>query len=64
MAAYTNLMEEDGAIIVLDQEKAYDKIQHMYLLDTLDAFNIPPMFTNIVKNLYKLAYTHVAINSF
>jgi hypothetical protein len=29
--SYTEAMEEDGAIIALDQEKAYDKIQHNYL---------------------------------
>src|SRR6266851_5272990 len=28
---YTELTEEDGAIVVLDQEKAYDKIRHDYL---------------------------------
>jgi hypothetical protein len=64
MTTYADLMEEDGAIIALDQEKAYDKIQHTYLFETLEAFHLPPLFINMVKNLYKSAYTQVAINSF
>jgi hypothetical protein len=64
MTTYADLMEEDGAIIVLDQEKAYDKIQHTYLFETLEAFHLPPLFVNTVKNLYKSAYTQVAINGF
>lgn len=64
MTAYTDIMEEDGTIIVLDQEKAYDRIQHTYLFETLETFNLPHMFINTVKNLYKSAYTHVVINGF
>lgn len=64
MAAYADLMEENGAIIALDQEKAYDKIKHKYLFNTLEAFKIPPTYINTIKNLYKSAYTHVTINGF
>jgi hypothetical protein len=64
MTAYADLMEEDGAIIALDQEKAYDKIQHTYLFNTLEAFRLPPMFVRTVRNLYHSAYTHVVINGF
>ena len=59
---YTEVMEEDGVIIALDQEKAYDKIKHNYLWKTLKAFNIPDMFIDTVKSLYKNAFTKVAIN--
>jgi hypothetical protein len=31
--------EKNGLIIALDQEKAYDKISHDYLWNTLEAFN-------------------------
>ena len=55
-------MEENGAIIALDQEKAYDKIRHDYLWKALDAFNIPQTFTKTVKSLYQHAHTQVAIN--
>jgi len=35
---YTEVTKENSAIIVLDQEKAYDKIRHDYLWKTLEAF--------------------------
>ena len=59
---YAEVMEEDGVIIALDQEKAYDKIKHDYLWETLKAFNIPDMFIDTVKSLYENAFTKVAIN--
>jgi hypothetical protein len=64
MAAYADLMEENGAIIALDQEKAYNKIQHTYLFKTLEAFKLPPMLINTIKSLYQSVHTHVVINSF
>jgi hypothetical protein len=59
---YADLIEEDGAIITSDQEKVYNKIQHTYLFETLEAFHLPPLFVNMVRNLYKSAYTQVVIN--
>lgn len=38
MCAYADYMEENGAIVALDQEKAYDKIDHKYLIRTLQTF--------------------------
>ena len=61
---YAEVTEENGAIIALDQEKAYDKIRHDYLWATLDAFNLPETFTKTIKTLYLNASTCVAINGF
>jgi hypothetical protein len=60
---YVELAEEDGAIIALDQEKAYDKIRHDYLWITLKTFSIPQFFIRTVQELYQNANTIVAINS-
>lgn len=49
---------------MLDQEKVYDRIRHDYLFDTLERFNLPPLFINTVTTLYGSAYTKVAINGF
>jgi hypothetical protein len=38
---YAEVEEQEGAIIALDQEKAYDKISHNYLWNVLDKFNFP-----------------------
>lgn len=59
---YGDLNETSGAIVALDQEKAYDKINHEYLWATLEAYNLPLRFVNIIKALYQSARTKVAIN--
>ncbi len=61
---YAEITETDGAIVALNQEKAYDKIRHDYLWSTLKEFKIPNIFIATVKELYKHAYTKVAINGF
>ena len=60
--SYAEIMEIDGSIIALDQEKAYDKIRHEYLWETMNQFNLPHPFTSTVKALYQNAFTCVAIN--
>ena len=62
MCSYGDYMEENGAIVALDQEKAYDKIDHAYLLDTLRTFQLPNLFTNTIQTLYDHARTKIAIN--
>nr|GAT43772.1 predicted protein [Mycena chlorophos] len=53
---------QNGAIVALDQEKAYDKTLHTYLWQTLQRFGIPNLFINTVKSLYRFANTCVIIN--
>jgi len=62
MCAYADFMEEDGTIIALDQEKAYDKIDHHYLLETLKKFRLPDRFIQTVCSLYENTETAVIIN--
>jgi ribonuclease HI/exonuclease III len=59
---YAETKEENGLIVELDQEKAYDKINHNYLWEILKRFGIPEHFINIVKTLYNNANTRVIIN--
>ena len=59
---YAEVSEEDGAILALDQEKAYDKIRHDYLWRTLEAFRIPQPFIRTVQALYSNAHTKIAVN--
>jgi Reverse transcriptase (RNA-dependent DNA polymerase) len=60
--SYADITEADGAIVALDQEKAYDKIRHDYLWKTLEAFNLSKTFIKTIKALYQNAKTQVAIN--
>ena len=62
MCAYADFMEEDGVIVALDQEKAYDKIDHHYLLETLKRFNLPYRFIRTVHSLYENVETATIIN--
>ena len=63
MAATADLSEdEDGMIVALDQEKAYDKISHNYLWATLRKFRIPETFIRSIQTLYENAETRVMIN--
>ena len=59
---YAEATEEDGAILALNQEKAYDKIRHNYLWKTLEVFHLPQPFIKTVQALYNNAHTKVAIN--
>ena len=62
MIHYVEVSEENGLIVALDQEKAYDKICHDYLWCTMQKYNIPQSFTNTVRSLYESAKTAVILN--
>jgi hypothetical protein len=59
---YTEEDLQNGIIVALDQEKAYDKTLHPYLWNALRMQGIPEFFIDTVKSLYKFADTHVIIN--
>ena len=52
-----------GAVVALDQEKAYDKILHPYLWEVLKKFEFPEKFIRTVQALYDEVKTTVMINS-
>ena len=41
MLDYTESTEQNSIVVALDQEKAYDKIDHEYLWRVLEKFNLP-----------------------
>ncbi len=62
MMSWAEANETDGAIVALDQEKAYDKIAHDYLWRVLRKFGIPETFIGIVRSLYDKAMTSIMVN--
>ncbi|KAF5371403.1 hypothetical protein D9615_009713 [Tricholomella constricta] len=62
MMQYAEDTSQDGLIIALDQEKAYDKIKHDYLWRALREFEIPEDFISPIKSLYENAETKIMIN--
>ena len=59
---YARLKGINGAVVALDQEKAYDKLLHPYLWKILKKFAFPDEMINMIKTLYKDAPTSVIIN--
>ncbi len=62
MMCWAEENEVNGAIVALDQEKAYDKIAHDYLWRVLQKFRIPATFIRLVQSLYEHAVTSVMVN--
>ena len=56
------MMDKNGCIIALDQEKAYDKIDHEYLWRILNHYEIPEEFINRNKELYKETGKAILVN--
>ncbi|KAF5325465.1 hypothetical protein D9619_009740 [Psilocybe cf. subviscida] len=62
MIVYAEAFKKNGLIVALDQEKAYDKIDHAYLWQVLGKFGVPDSVINTIKSLYTHAQTGVMIN--
>ncbi|KAJ8454687.1 hypothetical protein ONZ51_g12888 [Trametes cubensis] len=62
MIEYAEAEEINGAIVALDQEKAYDRIDHDYLWEALRRANFPETFIKTMRNLYTNAESCVIIN--
>ncbi|CAM2113290.1 unnamed protein product [Caretta caretta] len=50
------------ALLSLDQEKAFDRVDHGYLLSTLQAFGFGPQFVSFLRVLYTSAEYLVRLN--
>ncbi|CAM5165625.1 unnamed protein product [Eretmochelys imbricata] len=50
------------ALLSLDQEKAFDRVDHGYLLGTLQAFGFGPQFVSFLQVLYASAECLVRLN--
>ena len=59
---YMEKTNKPGAIVALDQEKAYDKILHPYLWEVLRKFKFPEEFIKTTQALYDNATSIVMIN--
>ncbi|CAM2098249.1 unnamed protein product [Caretta caretta] len=49
-------------LLSLDQEKAFDRVDHGYLLRTLQAFGFGPQFVSFIRVLYASAECLVRLN--
>ena len=49
-------------IISIDAEKAFDKIQHLFMIKTLQKMGIKGTYLNIVKTLYDKSTENIILN--
>ncbi len=62
MIDYAEICEDNGALVALDQEKAYDRIDHRYLWAVLRRMGFPEHFICTVQRLYETAESQVLVN--
>ena len=59
-----NQEDMEAAFIFLDQEKAFDRVDHEFLYKTMSSFGIGDNFIKWVKQIYTTAVTRVKVNGF
>jgi len=59
---YCDNEKTDGYIIKIDQEKAFDRVEHKYLFDVLKQFGFGKHFIHLVETLYKDIHSAVKCN--
>lgn len=53
-----------GALVSIDLQKAFDKVDHTYLWKVLEKFNFPDSLISCIRNLYDSATSKVLFNGF
>jgi len=61
---YMKEKNENGYVISLDFEKAFDRVEHRFLFDVLKEFGFGGDFIKWIKILYKGALTRIKCNGF
>ena len=61
---YVNVTKEPGILLNLDQEKAFDRVDRLFLLNTLSCFGFGETFRRWISLLYCDASMQVIVNGF
>ena len=56
------LKDKNHMIISIDAEKGFDKIQHLFMIKTLQKMNIEGIYLNIVKAIYDKPSANTILN--
>ena len=57
-------MDDDNLILLIDQQKAFDRVEWEWLFYTLDKYNLGEYFINWIKILYKGMKSAILTNGF
>ena len=58
----TKLKDKNHMIISIDAEKAFDKIQHPFMIETLQKMGTEGIYLNIVKAIYDKPTANIILN--
>ena len=58
----SKLKDKNHMIISIDAEKAFDKIQHLFMIKTLQKMGIEGIYLNIVKAIYDKPTANIILN--
>ena len=61
---YTNEHDIGACFLFIDQEKAFDRVDHAFLFKVMESFGIGPTFINWLKMIYSNASMTVKVNGF
>ena len=56
------LKDKNHMIISIDSEKAFDKIQHLFMIKILQKAGIEVTYLNIIKAIYDKPTAHIILN--
>ena len=56
------LKEKNNTIISTDAEKAFDKVQHPFMIKTLQKVGIERTYLNIIKAIYDKPTANIVLN--
>ena len=54
--------DKNHMIILIDAEKAFDKVQHPFMIKTLSKVGIEGEFLNIIKAIYERPTANIILN--
>ena len=57
-----NSKDKNHMIISIDAEKAFDKVQHPFMIKTLSKLGVEGAFLNIIKAIYKRPTANIILN--
>jgi hypothetical protein len=61
---YARLKEEPLYLVLLDQEKAYNRVDHEFLWKSLEKFGVPQELIKAIQGCYSRAQSVVSVNRF
>jgi len=59
-----NKSDDEAYLITLDAQKAFDSVDHAYLLEVLNAYNFPETYINWVRVIYRNLEASVLVNGY